>query len=608
MQVADTIVKMVQDEQQVEEEQVGRGGKAIGPFTGQTIKAVLGNDEFALNEHGLFHVAIEEDRINPIMQVCAPLKIIADTRDVNGENWGRILEFRDKDGKLQQYTMKMQDLRRDGDEVVDVLLSRGLSIAPGKKPRLRLVEYVQNSQPENNTKARSTDMTGWHDKQFVLSNEIIGEGKERILYHGRQPNAKTYEQKGTLEEWQENIARLCVGNSRLILALATAFAAPILRLVGMEGGGVHFVGTSSTGKSTALYVAASVMGNPEHYNQSWRATGNGLEGIAKFHNDTCLIIDEMGQVQAKEAGEISYMLANGSGKLRANIKGEARDKASWRLLFLSSGEVTLAEHMNEGGKKARAGMEIRLVDIQADAGEGMGIFEDIHGYGNGAEFSDMLKSCATDYHGVPFREFVKRLIGEEDLIQASIGELQEDFLETQIPKHASGQVRRVAARFALIAAAGELATRYGITGWQVGEATTAAATCFQSWFDIRGGDGNQETKKLLEQVRSYFAKNGDTRFVEVQFVTGFKVVDENQKVLNRAGFRIADKQGRTEFLVLPAAFHEICEGFNIRTAAKTLIEKGVLTPEREGKSQKLRRMPGMGPTRIYHINGNIWEE
>jgi putative DNA primase/helicase len=79
------------------------------------------------------------------------------------------------------------------------------------------------------------------------------------------------------------------------------------------------------------------------------------------------MLDELSQVQPREAGEIAYMLANGSGKLRANIKGEAREKATWRLLFLSSGEVTLAEHMTEGGKKARAGMEIRLVDIHADA-------------------------------------------------------------------------------------------------------------------------------------------------------------------------------------------------------------------------------------------------
>lgn len=572
--------------------------------------AVLGDDEFALNEEGLYYVSIDENKIKPLMLVSAPLRILADTRDINGDNWGRILEFRDKDGKLQQYTMKMQDLRRDGEDVVDGLLSRGLSIAPGKKAKLRLVEYVQNSQPENNKKARSTDMTGWHEQQFVLSNGVIGEGDEQIIYQGRQPESRAYNQQGTLEEWKEQVARLCIGNSRLVLAVVSAFAAPLLRQIGMESGGFHFVGNSSTGKSTALYVAASVMGNPRHYIQSWRATSNGLEGIAKFHNDTCLMLDELSQVQPREAGEIAYMLANGSGKLRANIKGEAREKATWRLLFLSSGEVTLAEHMTEGGKKARAGMEIRLVDIHADAGNDLGLFEEIHGSSNGADFSDMLKENTARYHGTAFKAFIHRIIAEGDKIRAIIGASQEEYLNDLIPEDASGQVRRVAARFALIAAVGELATRYEITGWQQGEAIKAAATCFNSWLELRGGSGQQESKSLLDQVRGFFEKYGDSRFTEVMYSGDGdnSIVDDNQRVLNRAGFRRADRNGNTMFIVLPEAFREICAGFNIRSAAKILIEKGIISPGGNGRSQMTFRLPGMGTRKAYYFNASVWRE
>lgn len=595
------------------EEESGLGSNVTemqGSFNGQVIKAVLGPNEYVLNDEGLHQVEINENRIKPIMLVSAPLKIIADTRDVNGENWGRILEFRDKDGKLQQYTMKMQDLKRDGEEVVDALLSRGLSIVPGKKARLRLVEYVQNSQPENNTKARSTDMTGWHDQRFVLSNEVIGDGEERIIYQGRQPETKTYDQQGSLEEWQDNVARLCVGNSRLVLAVSTSFAAPLLRFVGMESGGFHYVGNSSTGKSTALYVAASVMGKPEHYIQSWRATSNGLEGIAKFHNDTCLMLDELSQVQPKDAGEIAYMLANGSGKLRANIKGEAREKASWRLLFLSSGEVTLAEHMHEGGKKAKAGQEIRLVDIQADAGKGMGIFENVHDFLTGAAFSDVLKGNASRYRGTAFRNFIDQVIQECETLPKWIDEFRKEFIEKVIPVDASGQVQRVAGRFALIATAGELATRFGVTGWREGEANDAAARCFQSWLDLRGGVGNQETKKLLEQVRGYFAQHGDSRFVTVCEKVrgqGLVIYDDNQRVINRAGFKFNGEGGRMCFFVLPHAFHEMCEGFNIKTAAKILVAKGLITPGNDGKSQMSHRLPGMGTKKVYYFNGSIWD-
>ena len=584
--------------------------EGVGSF--QVINAILGKAEFALNDEGLYQVEINENRVKPTLLVSAPIKIVADTRDMNGENWGRILEFRDKDNRLQHYTMKMQDLRRDGEEVVDALLSKGLSIAPGKKAKLRLIEYVQNSEPENNQKARSTDMTGWHENRFVLANEVVGEGEERIIYQGRTPETNAYARKGTLDGWRDNIASLCVGNSRLVHAVSTAFAATLIYFLRTESGGFHFVGNSSTGKSTVLHVAASVMGLPTHYIQSWRATSNGLEGVAKYHNDTCLMLDELSQVQPKEAGEVAYMLANGSGKLRANIRGEARAKASWRLLFLSSGEITLADHMSESGKKVRAGQENRLVDIQADAGKEMGIFEDLHGHANGADFSERLKTCAALYHGTAFHAFIRNVIANIDFIPATLGELQDEFFTGQMPEDPSGQVRRVANRFALVAAAGELATQYGITGWEKGEATNAAATCFQSWLDQRGGVGNQETTKLLEQVRAFFEKHGDTRFTELRFPwqqsDRLEVVDSAQKVTNRAGFRIKDEEGRMTFCVLSGGFHEICAGYNIRAAAKILIEKGVLTPAENGKSQRTKRLPGMGPTKYYLINGNIWEE
>jgi putative DNA primase/helicase len=48
----------------------------------------------------------------------------------------------------------------------------------------------------------------------------------------------------------------------------------ILHHGAQESGGVHFVGSSSTGKSTAQLVAASVYGSPS-FKQGWRATGTG---------------------------------------------------------------------------------------------------------------------------------------------------------------------------------------------------------------------------------------------------------------------------------------------------------------------------------------------
>jgi putative DNA primase/helicase len=75
---------------------------------------------------------------------------------------------------------------------------------------------------------------------------------------------------------------LCVGNSRLAFAVACAFAGPLLRPAGMESGGFHYRGDSSSGKTTALKVAASVYGGAG-YLQRWRTTDNALEAIAAQH-------------------------------------------------------------------------------------------------------------------------------------------------------------------------------------------------------------------------------------------------------------------------------------------------------------------------------------
>ena len=159
--------------------------------------------------------------------------------------------------------------------------------------------------------------------------------------------------------------------------MSVAFAGPLLAWAGAtDGGGFHLVGDSSCGKTTALRVAASVWGGRD-FLQRWRATDNALEGLAAAHSDLVLCLDELAQLDPKVAGESAYMLSNSAGKVRATRTGAARPRLTWRLLFLSAGEVGLAEHMSEAGRRTRAGQELRMVDLPADAGGGAGVFDHV---------------------------------------------------------------------------------------------------------------------------------------------------------------------------------------------------------------------------------------
>jgi uncharacterized protein (DUF927 family) len=231
-------------------------------------------------------------------------------------------------------------LAGDGIEVRRALLDGGLYVEAGGKPRNLLNSYLASIHTK--ARAKAVTSTGWFGKTFVFPDCAIGrENGDRVILQLPNFVDHAYNVRGTLEEWQTNIARFAEGNSRLALAISTAFAAAIAGPCGAESSGIHFRGRSSVGKTTALNVAGSVWGGGDRgFIRSWRATANGLEATAATHSDAILCLDEISQLSGKEAGEVAYMLGNGLGKSRASRDASLRKPASWRLLIPGSGSAT----------------------------------------------------------------------------------------------------------------------------------------------------------------------------------------------------------------------------------------------------------------------------
>jgi putative DNA primase/helicase len=335
--------------------------------------------------------------------------------------------------------------------------------------------------------------------------------------------------------------------------------------------------------------------------QRWRATINGLEALAAIHNDTLLCLDELGQIDPFEAGEAAYLLAHGTGKTRANQFGLSKKKSAWRLLFLSTGETGLAQHMLEAGKKVRAGQEVRIVEIPADTGK-HGIFESLHHFEEAKAFAEALDESCKEFYGTAGRQFILSLLQAFDPTIAAIKVFRHEFIKQYHHKQADGQVGRVLNRFALIAAAGEIATSFGITDWQQGKAIEASLSCFNAWLKTRGGIGSQEERMILSQVHRYFEQHGESRF------TLWDAPPE-QKTINRAGFR-RYMQGGIEFYVFAEAFRmEICEGLDPTQVAKVCARHGLLMLSSEESCTRSERLPGMEHTvRCYRFTSKVLGE
>ncbi|MDP2795576.1 MAG: DUF927 domain-containing protein [Sulfurisoma sp.] len=224
---------------------------------GDTATADTGrqSSRFDLTERGV----IFNDPERGARWVCAPLDVVALVRDPHNAGWGLLCEFADPDRQPHRVIVAMALFRGDGAEVAGLLLDRGLKIAPKGKPLL--LEYLQSARTSK--RARITNRTGWHDAGaegavFVLPDQAIGSGGDEWIFESESPAANTFRARGTLQRWQQEVAASCEGNSRLVFAVSVAFAAPLLYLVGAEGGGFHFRSNSSDGKTTALAGAESV--------------------------------------------------------------------------------------------------------------------------------------------------------------------------------------------------------------------------------------------------------------------------------------------------------------------------------------------------------------
>ncbi|MCY1290618.1 hypothetical protein D9M70_397730 [compost metagenome] len=559
-----------------------------------------GGGRFEVSKRGVFFIGPDKDgNEKPPMFLCSKLRVIAKTRDAKSGAWGRLLEWRDDDRVTHRWAMPLELLQGDGADVRRELANMGLTIAPTKTARDMLASFVQVWRVGD--RARCVDRLGWHGGVYVTADESIGENGEIVVFQNAHAVEPALSQAGTVDDWRQSVGALAAGNTRMVFALSVAFAGPLADVAGEDSSGFHLRGGSSSGKTTALKVAASIWGNPSAYVRMWRATANGLEGLAALHNDGLLILDELSQIDPREAGDAAYLLANGQGKARASRSGTARQAARWRLLFLSAGEESLSALMAKGGKRANAGQEIRLADIEADAGAGMGAFETIHGHTTPAEMALAIKDAATRYHGAVGIEWLRRIVEDRpslaDFLHGGMGQFVADVL----PAGAAGQVQRVARRFALVAVAGELATHYGLTGWQQGESERAAKVCFAAWLEAFGGTGNREERAMLAQVRSFFETHGASRFEDMN-------ADHDQRVINRAGFYRTGADGGREYLVLPEAFkRDVCQGFDTKAVTAALMAAGWIEGGSDGKATQKPRLPGMGPTRCYVFTSHMWQ-
>ena len=546
---------------------------------------------FFMDDTGLWHIGKKGDAFLPAVWVCAPFKVKHRARGMDGLRWCFILEITDRDGVQRELVIMDADIGGQDGAWHRALSDAGLRIHPRRRGELGHFLIMEcDSAP----RARTVGTTGLFGNCYVLPHRTVGQSDEPILFVGQESTTDSPE-SGTPVEWRAHVGRFCTGNSRLILSVSAALASPLLPLSGIgDSGGWHLYGPSSLGKTTAMAAGASVNGPPVSYISTWRNTGNATEGTAAKHNHRLLCMDEIREALEREIGIIIMMLGNGSGKGRMKDTGALRERLTWLLLWLSTGEHAMPHYLESANLKTDPGMEIRQMDIPADAGRGFGLFETLHGHKDARAFAETLRTACDKYHGAVGIEWLEHVTANlEELRRDLPGEVSR-VVHALTPGGAESQVLRALRRFALLAVAGEFASKWGITGWPQGAATAGIKTIVDAWLSCRGGAGNLEQQRMVQRLQEFLGKHWSGRFMDWDRVTDSHSPGKDGVV----GLR---KKGDLlwQFYITAEGWTEIYKGMDPVAAAHTLSAMKLLRTDTHGKPNIREYLPGFGRRRCY---------
>jgi putative DNA primase/helicase len=584
---------------------------------------IVGKSQFRA---GVYHHVMEEQKDDADNKMEVPvdhwilsiLRIVSILRTASGGEHSYLIEFVPHgETEPRHIVLPQSSLLAGGTEGMKILRDAGADVFGNNVKRI--LEYLDTEH--HRFSAQYPDdflvlakVVGWHPvgERFVLPGQVIG-APGGVWFNGN--NAIKYQTGGRFEDWKTQVAAHCVDNFYLQLALSCAFAGPLLEPLNIPGLGFHYFGDSTLGKSTALAIGASAWGPAEKppFMLSWSNTINGLESQAVCRSSTFFPIDESHQVDPKVLDKAVYMLLNGIGKGRMNQDISAREPDSWRSAVLSSGERSIETHQATAKIDHKVGQMVRMIDVPVIKSQ-YGLFSDIHGAKDGAEFSDALRKAACSHYGYAGPEFIAELINRYQGLNlpARLDNALQKFENIDGPLGA--QDRRVARSFALAALAGELAIEWGILPWKKDSALIAAMEIFHQWKQTQPqSTGSKETQQILKAVYDFIQTYGAC-FSDIDWTPQYdtynphRIINAEPVVHERAGYW-KELNGKRLYLFTSAGLNRASGGFGTRKAAEVLDEvEALIEKGADKKRSKSTTTPDGSKIRLYWVDPEKLEE
>jgi hypothetical protein len=463
-----------------------------------------------------------------------------------------------------------------------------------KKARNEVLEKLQRRKPQPPVFKVATRL-GWNSGAYVLPDQTVGNPKvmlEKAFNGLDRAMLDKYRVRGSLTDWQDQIAAPCKGNSRLMFSVCLAFTGPILRFVnGPKAGGFQIWGDAETGKTTAAMVAGSVWGchrsegrREKGFAESWNSTAGKVEVTALAHNDALLILDETKRAgnndreRAEIVTRVSFGLAEMTEKERLTNPGSVR---SWRCFFLSTSNLSLAQLGRQGKIQIDEAHRGRMADIPLPR-HGNGLDERLNGLADGEELSDVLQRRSRRYYGTPAREFIRNLVRDCEAARALKKFLNRERRAYRKVLTASAEAEglkplgRSSGRYATVFAAGSLASDYEIVPWTRKRILKAVLSCELDQLRQADHDEDVAAGPSPESLRAKVVQHLTDHHAEFMYLNKQRPQYGSDAIDAVPGYRAKVKGQRWYYLTADQLKGIIGTGMNANALKQVLASEGLL--------------------------------
>ena len=252
------------------------------------------------------------------------------------------------------------------------LAAYGLPVADHNA--LYVVEYLYKLQAAHIDKLPfkyTVSNCGWNEilgQEFFVdprrTRTIIDNENNKnieVIVDNSSSFAKALTSKGSVDEWRK-VYDLAKTSPIARLIVAACISPPLLKILGERNFLLYLQGSTGIGKTTAMKLGGSAVGNVDKIMRSFDATKNGLLGAAADVNDYPFLVDEKQSADdwlKAQFALLTYALGNGVGRTKLNKDSSIRDYPVWRTIAIMTGENGFLD------KNVTAGAYTRLLTIHS---------------------------------------------------------------------------------------------------------------------------------------------------------------------------------------------------------------------------------------------------